>query len=853
MTKPASPILIVEDSETQALQLRYLLEEQGWEVVRASTAESALEELNRQRPGLIIADYHLPGIRGDELCRRVRMNVDTRGIPILMLTGEQAQGSELAGLDSGADDYVSKSVAPEILLVRVRSLLRTASERSSVLVSQDSHFHRARLLAIDDSPTYLEYLVEAMSGEGYDVAKAAGGKEGLDLIKQGTFDCVLVDLVMPELDGIEVCRRINELARAEDRSMSLVMLTACETKEDMTRGLEAGADDFVGKSSDMTVLKARVRALLRRKFFQEENRRIREKGATLVQLLQSVTVAANRSTTIEHAAQVCLDRICSHTGWPLGHLYLCPNNSEELISTGLWHAEENGGLGTFREASELCRFTAGAGLPGRVLASGKPEWIVDLAAKDLLPGRTDAAAQAGLRSGFAFPLVAGETVIGVLEFFSLNTAQQDQDLLAMMGHIGSQLGHVVIRQRAEEDLQRAKASAESANRAKTEFLTTVSHEMRTPMNAILGMSDLLSDSPLLEKQRDYVRILQKTGANLLELINNILDLSKVESGHFELESIGFDLLPLLEKIMEMMASRAQDRGLELALELLPDVPLGLVGDANRLRQILVNLIGNAIKFTEHGSVTLMVQKDPGAGAGWLRFNVVDTGIGIAAEKTNMIFDRFTQADSSTTRKYGGTGLGLAISRGLVEPMGGLVGCTSELGKGSTFFLTAPFEIQKETEPLDNYHAGAISSGEGSPSEALRGTRILIVEDCEENRWLMEAYLEDCDFELDFAENGEIAVEKVINDSPHLVFMDLQMPVMGGLEATRRIRGWEARTHMGPVPILALTAHAAGEARATSLEAGCNEHLTKPIKKATLLEAIFRHVCIDAPSLHNRRC
>jgi two-component system NtrC family sensor kinase len=276
MTALASRILIVEDSETQALQLRYLLEEQGWDVVRASTAESALEELNLQRPDLIIADYHLPGIRGDELCRRVRMNIGTRGIPILMLTIEEAQGSERAGLDSGADDYVSKSVAPEILLVRVRALLRTSSERFSVPGSQKSHFHRARLLAIDDSPTYLECLAEALTGDGYEVAKASCGMEGLMLIAREAFDCVVVDLLMPDLDGIEVCRRITELAHSEDRSMSVVMLTSCETKEDMTRGLEAGADDFVGKSSDMTVLKARIRALLRRKFFQEENRRIRE-------------------------------------------------------------------------------------------------------------------------------------------------------------------------------------------------------------------------------------------------------------------------------------------------------------------------------------------------------------------------------------------------------------------------------------------------------------------------------------------------------------------------------------------------------------------------------------------------
>ncbi len=310
--------------------------------------------------------------------------------------------------------------------------------------------------------------------------------------------------------------------------------------------------------------------------------------------------------------------------------------------------------------------------------------------------RTRSALEAGLRSGFGFPIVVEGRIIGILEFYSLYTVQPDEGLLNMLEHIGSQLGQVVRRQRAEEELHRAKASAESANRAKSDFLTTMSHEMRTPMNAILGMADLLSESPLQEEQRGYVEIFQKAGANLLALINDSLDLAKVESGRFELESIGFDLRALLEKIIEMMTSRAQDRGLQLTLEISPEVPSGLVGDPNRLRQILLNLVGNALKFTERGSVTLRVELDPGEAPGWLRFSVIDTGIGIAAEKSEMIFDRFTQADSSTTRQYGGTGLGLAISKGLAELMGGRLGCVSELGKGSTFYLAEPFVSRSET-------------------------------------------------------------------------------------------------------------------------------------------------------------
>ncbi|HUQ93752.1 MAG TPA: response regulator [Bryobacteraceae bacterium] len=565
----------------------------------------------------------------------------------------------------------------------------------------------------------------------------------------------------------------------------------------------------------------------------------RKKESTLVQLLQCLTVAANRSSSIEHTAQTCLARICAHTGWAVGHVYLrAANSAEELVSTELWHLQDDDKFAVFRDTSNLFRLAPGTALSRSILSSGKPQWVVNLADEEPLSERTRVALQAGLRSGFGFPILVEDKVMGVLEFFSLQAEQSDAELLDMLGHIGSQLGQVIIRQRAEEDLRRAKALAESANRAKSEFLTTMSHEMRTPMNAILGMADLLSDSPLRDEQRHYVRVFQKAGTNLLALINDILDLSKVESGYFELESIGFDLRALLEKIIEMMIPQAQNRGLELTWEVHRDVPLGLVGDANRVQQILVNLIGNALKFTEQGSVRVRVEREQGGAADSLRFEVADTGIGICPEKTAMIFDRFTQADSSTTRNYGGTGLGLAISKGLVELMGGRIGCVSEPGKGSTFYFTAPFEARKEIEMAEVVEPAAIAAPVTKDQQA---SRILIVEDSEFNLALIKAYLKDSGFELDFAENGKVAVEKVMSGGVHLVLMDLQMPVMGGLEATRLIRRWEAHSGRHPVPILALTAQAAGEGVGRSLDAGCNEHLTKPIKKSTLLEAMSRHL------------
>lgn len=290
-------IMVVEDSETQALRLQLFLEAEGWTVCCARTAESALEELNQRAPDLIMVDYYLPGMRGDELCRRIRMNLNTRGIPILMLTAEETHAAEMQALTSGADDYVLKSERPDILLLRIRALLRKVPAQSSVLDSHHRDFQPARILAIDDSPTHLEHLNLELTSDGYEVKKADSGANGLHQIAKNSFDCVLVDLVMPDMDGIEVCRRISDMRHSMESPVAVIMLTSHETKEDMTRGLEAGADDFVGKSSDLAVLKARLQALLRRKFFQEENRRIIEE-------LKTKELEAIRARAGKEAAEV---------------------------------------------------------------------------------------------------------------------------------------------------------------------------------------------------------------------------------------------------------------------------------------------------------------------------------------------------------------------------------------------------------------------------------------------------------------------------------------------------------------------------------------------------------------------
>ena len=400
---------------------------------------------------------------------------------------------------------------------------------------------------------------------------------------------------------------------------------------------------------------------------------------------------------------------------------------------------------------------------------------------------------------------------------------------------------VTEQKRVEEELKLARAAAESASRTKSDFLASMSHEIRTPMNAIMGIADLLARTPLSVEQDKYVQVFRRAGDNLLNLINDILDLSKVEASQLELERTGFTLTDLVEKVIEMVSVRSEEKGLTLAWDIAADVPAELIGDPTRLRQVLLNLLGNAIKFTESGGVSLRVTRDADASVPTaLRFIVSDSGIGIAPDKIGRVFERFRQADSSTTRRFGGSGLGLTISKRLVELMGGRIWAESVVNQGSVFYFAVPFE------QWSDYARRSVAPINAEISGPLPALRILLVEDSEDNCIITVAYMADTPYQVDIAENGAVACEMFAAADYDVVLMDRQMPVMDGLTATRTIRSWERANGRQATPIIALTASALKGDREMCLAAGCTAFLTKPIKQDVLLQAIRDRTLVATP-------
>ncbi len=571
-----------------------------------------------------------------------------------------------------------------------------------------------------------------------------------------------------------------------------------------------GEGDFVGSL-------CMISDISHRKAIEEE---LRETSARF-RLLQAMATAANEASCLEEALQVAVDEICAHTGWVAGHAYLPAGAlGDSVVPMSIWRQDDAEELAALCEALVPAHLAPASGLVCRVLSERSPVWA-ELAPRPGLSPVELAASGMGMAGAFAFPVCVGGEVTCILEFFSPAPIAPDAQLLETIGQVATQLSRVAERQRANNELAMARDAAMESSRLKSDFLATMSHEIRTPMNGVIGLTGLLLSTDLDPRQLQYAEGVQSAGEALLAIINDILDFSKIEAGRLELEVIDFDLVQVIEEAAGLVASPAQRKGLELVTSCPASLPGGVRGDPARLRQVLLNLASNAVKFTLDGEVVLRAQLVGDSGDEvTIRFEVTDTGIGISEADGQRLFEPFSQADASTTRRFGGTGLGLAISRRLAAAMGGELGFESVVGRGSTFWFTLPLQRQ------------AVAAAP-VPAPAA-GVSVLVVDDNATSRTVLREQLgAGADESADGVGALRMLRAAAARGRPYgFALIDAGMSGMDGVELVRRIAADPALATTRPV-LLVTAASAAGRFTCPP-GVTC---LTKPVRVSQLAEAL----------------
>lgn len=706
---PSATILVIDDSLTFREQLCAALRERGYQVASAASGEEGLRSIAASRPAAVVVDGVLPGIDGAGVVRKLRLDARLRHIPCILLTGSGDTCDELGALDSGADAFVRKDDDLDLILARVSALLRRSAAAPAGAAGLPG---AVRILAVDDSMTYLQAQADVLRGDGYDVILAGSGEEALAMVKVQAIDCILLDRIMPGLGGTETCLRLK--ADPATRDIPLIMLTAMEDRAAMIEALGSGADDYVLKSSEFDVLKARVRAQLRRKQFEDESRRIRS----------------------------------------------------ELMEKELEAAEARA---------------------ARALADSRAE------------------------------------------------------LLAILEQKNTDLGQAVLAlQERQAEIDDKNRELERANQLKSEFLSNMSHELRTPLNAIIGFSELLHGGlmgAMSTEQRNCIGHIVSSGRHLLALINDILDLSKIEAGKMTFDAELFEPNTLLAACLDIVADSASAH--RIALSFVPCADLGQASaDTRKLKQMVYNLLSNAVKFSaDGGAVTLSAhwcdasqigQEAPAGMAvrilphaitgSCLEVRVRDHGIGIEAHQLDHLFASFHQLDSSTRRQHEGTGLGLALVGRMAALHGGTAGIASAVQRGSQVSIWLP------CSPLAP--AGAAAGGAGAASPR----RVLVIEHDPQAGAMLRLQFQSIGLQALLADSVGCARALAADCRPDLIALDLGAAGDG----QQLLAGIRSDPALAATPVVAVSS-SAGRFKACALGSALLLH--KPVGQAALADAV----------------
>jgi len=553
-----------------------------------------------------------------------------------------------------------------------------------------------------------------------------------------------------------------------------------------------------------------------------------------LRLLQGAAVAANEAADPGEATRIGLELVCRHTGWSVGHGLIVRDDEASgpvVVSGKVWYVDDPERYRPFQEVTEQRRMPAGVGLAGQVLETKRPGWVVDVDPADPEHPRAAAAAGVGLRMAIIFPVMVGHEVWGMLEFLSPEPVPPEPAVISLLTDVSNQIGRVIERLRADRALRRAKDAAEVANQAKSTFLASMSHEFRTPLNAIIGYAEMLEEEAVDVGQDDLLPDLGKirsAGRHLLGVINDVLDLSKIEAGRTELYLETFSVATLVDEVASTVRRLTEEK--RNRLEVVKGDGLGeMYSDLTKVRQTLLNLTGNASKFTESGTVTLSAQRDGDD----VVFEVTDTGIGIAPEHMDRLFQSFSQAESSTSRRFGGTGLGLVISRRFCQMLGGDVTVQSEPGVGSTFTVRLPVRFEERSD-LETVVTAAPAMAPIPPAPAAaNGSAVLVIEDDAMVRQLLEGVLTDEGYRVVTATGDAGTVELARQLHPDAITLDLALPSLAGWSLLAAIKA-DSELSDTPVIVLLVVDEAAG------VPLGATDYLTKPIQRERLVGLLRTH-------------
>ncbi|OGH00740.1 MAG: hypothetical protein A2600_11205 [Candidatus Lambdaproteobacteria bacterium RIFOXYD1_FULL_56_27] len=650
----------------------------------------------------------------------------------------------------------------------------------------NKEFILKRILTVEDDVTIRMNLVSYLEDSGYEVLEASNGSEGVRVFERERPDLVLVDLHMPELDGVSLLEQLRKLSS----DTPLIVVSGASDIHEAISATQSGAWDFVLKPiRDMRELEHTISKAWERACLLKENHRYQRELEEQVQ---------ERTKKLNLAVQ------------ELGSSRELLANAERIAHLGSWSLEpQSGKMRWSEELYSLLGFNAQSTVP-ELAKLLEPVLGPDL---PRLRQGFDLLIQQGLAFKLEHQIILPDGKNRVL-------LHQGEPGVHRPGTIDGVILDITERKEMEEQLRKSKELAEAASIAKNNFLATMSHELRTPLNGVLGMAQLLKSEGPDENTREWAQIILASGYALLNIIDEILDLTKIERQALEHRQEMFDPRQSFANLRQLYDALATSKHLSFNVWSEPSLPLWLLGDPDRLNQILTNLLSNAFKFTDHGGVKLTCEiESEDESRIWVRYTVEDTGVGIDEKMQAAVFDPFFQVDSTTTRRFGGVGLGLAIVRKITEALSGKLGINSALGKGTKFWVILPFgKVQSQLVEPPNL-----------ASSPKTFARVLVAEDDMINQEVLAAILRHLNCEYLLVKNGQEAIEALQGTKFDLVLMDLLMPLVNGYDATKRIRAWEEQYQLPKTPIYAVTAKNMLGDESLCLNVGMNGYLTKPIR------------------------